>query len=186
MPDCATPVAWDAWSMPRPWLAVCATRHTFLCKACRLHAASVGPNTRLGKSDVRFGVRMLHLLQGLCHAMPFLMNPRPLGLLVQTLGQQSVFQSAHAYRRLHRRRVGHPRLHWPEITMTQAYQRYQARQSPNPVPKPYHINDPLYQHLTASDIAQAHSPLFGNTDLWRNLHPIAQSRREWRHIEFLR
>ena len=73
--------------MPRPWLAVCATRHTFLCKACRLHAASVGPNTRLGKSDVRFGVRMLHLLQGLCHAMLFLMNPRPLGLLVQTLGQ---------------------------------------------------------------------------------------------------
>ena len=103
-----------------------------------------------------------------------------------TIEHQTVFQSAHAYRRLHRRRVGHPRLHWPEITMTQAYQRYQARQSPNPVPKPYHINDPLYQHLTASDIAQAHSPLFGNTDLWRNLHPIAQSRREWRHIEVLR
>ena len=101
-----------------------------------------------------------------------------------TMEHQTVFQSTHAYRRLHRRRVGHPRLHWPEITMTQAYQRYQARQSPNPVPKAYHINDPLYQHLTTSDIAQVHSPLFGNTDLWRNLHPIAQS--QWRRIEFLR
>ena len=37
----------------------------------------------------------------------------------------STFQTAHAYRRLHRKRPGHPRIHWAELTTTQAYQRYQ-------------------------------------------------------------
>ena len=98
----------------------------------------------------------------------------------------STFQTAHAYRRLHRKRPGHPRVHWAELTMTQAYQRHQIISSGTQIPRPYQIHHDIYHHPTEREVATLHSRYFGNTDLWRTLQPLAQNRRAWAELEVLR
>ena len=98
----------------------------------------------------------------------------------------STFQTAHAYRRLHRKRPGHPRIHWAELTMTQAYQRHQIISSGTQIPRPYQIHHDIYHHPTEREVATLHSRYFGNTDLWRTLQPLAQNRRAWAELEVLR
>ena len=97
----------------------------------------------------------------------------------------STFQTAHAYR-LHRKRPGHPRVHWAEPTMTQAYQRHQIISSGTQIPRPHHIHHDIYHHPTEREVATLHSRFFGNTDLWRTLQPLAQNRRAWAELEVLR
>ena len=42
--------------------------------------------------------------------------PRPYSQTLGFPGTLSTFHTAHVYRRLHRKRPGHPRIHWAELT----------------------------------------------------------------------
>ena len=98
------------------------------------------------------------------------------------------FSSAHAYRQIaspYRR--GAPCAHWPEVAMTEAYHRSLLRNAGS-FPSPYDLAHDAYQCGTLSMVKHynGHSmpAWFDNTRMWRLLHPLAQSRSQWKLLSF--
>ena len=97
----------------------------------------------------------------------------------EELEHYTIFQASHAYRRFFTRRPGKPRVHWPELSMAEAYQRQQHYSQGYTKPPLMQLDHPLYQHAQRQLVTETHSVHYGNTTLWRTLHPLAQNRKSW-------
>ena len=97
----------------------------------------------------------------------------------EELEHYTIFQSSHAYRRFFTRRPGKPRVHWPELAMAESYQRQQYYSQGQARPPLMQLDHPLYQHAQRQLVTETHSVYYGNTTLWRTLHPLAQNRKSW-------
>ena len=104
----------------------------------------------------------------------------------ESLEHVTIFQTAHVYRRLQTRRPGKPRVHWPELTMAEAYQRHQFIQDGSPYPSLSSLDHPLFQHAQRQLVTEYHTPSFGNTQIWRTLTPASHDRQHWKSIVSLR
>ena len=84
-------------------------------------------------------------------------------------------------------RIGRPRVHWPEIAMSEAYHRYLQLHNGHS-PSNQEVHHPLYEIATTATVQRYFGPSLidwqNTTTIWNALLPVASNRYDWDQLVF--